>query len=357
MKISRLISQLLFTLLSIVVFTSCKSTVRYETGTLSDVFEIARKKNKKVFILISDSTCTRCEAFAEFLDTLPELADVLNNEYISYKVDLHDPQQKVAGQIFKASSVPFPYFLDANGKILAFGFPNSRDFRVDNLDSIYIDEYKFREIFQLNISKHKYTQMVYYSLNAYLEAQAIPQNKGTLTRALELAQKSVETGRYPYNLYQVYSFSRRLGLNELADSYQQELVGNYTSKDKFLYASVMNGIGLSGDLFAEAPSINSMDLIFDSEELVADKVVGGNDLYFAFHFTNTSSHPIKIERVEHQCTCIEFNWPLKEILPFDTGSICGIYHTSEVGPYDREIFVHMNSGAALKTLHLKGIVL
>ncbi len=357
MKISRPISQLLFTLLSIVIFASCKSKVRYETGTLSDVFKIAREENKKVFILISDSTCTRCEAFTEFLDTLPGLADVFNKEYISYKVDLHVPQQKVAGQIFKASSVPFPYFLDANGKILAFGFPNSIGFKIDNLDSIYIDEYKFREIFQLNISKYKYTQMVYYSLNAYLEAQAIPQNKGTLTHALELAQKSVEIGRYPYNLYQVYSFSRRSGLNELADSYQQKLVGNYTSKDKFLYASMMNGIGLSGDLFAEAPAIDSPDLVFGNDVLVANKVVGGSDLYFTFHFTNTSTYPIKIERVEHQCTCIEFQWPSKAILPSDTGSIHGIYHTSELGPYDKEIFVHMNSGASLKTLHLKGIVL
>jgi hypothetical protein len=357
MKISRPISQLLFTILSIIVFASCKPKVRYETGTLSDIFEIARKENKKVFILIGDSTCTRCAAFAEFIDTLPGIADALNKDYISYKVDLHDPQQKVAGQIFKTSSVPFPYFLDANGKILAFGFPNSLGFKIDNLDSIYIDEYKFREIFQLNISKYRYTQMVYYSLNAYLEAQAIPQKKGTLTHALELAQKSVEIGLYPYNLYQVYSFSRRSGLNELADSYQQKLVGNYTSKNKFLYASMMNGIGLSGDLFAEAPAIDRADLIFDSEELVADKVVRGSDLHFTFHFTNTSSLPIKIEKVEHQCTCIEFSWPLKEILPFDTGSICGIYHTSEVGPYDKEIFVHMNSGASFKTVHLKGIVL
>lgn len=338
-------------------FCSCSSGVKYRRGSLSEILEQAKEENRKVFVLVADSTCPRCKAFAEYLDTLPGVADAINKDFIPYKVYLSDPEQNVLAQILKVNALPFPYFLDSDGKILAFGFPNSKYFNVSDLDSIYIDPYKFQESFQLGISIEKYKEMVYYALQAYLEAEKIPQQKGTLQHAMELTRKSLEKGEYLYNFYQMYSFSRRMGLDEQATAYQVKIAHNYTGRDRFLYGPLMRKIGLPDDAYATSPKVNSDELFFENEELTADSVSAGKDLYFTFRFKNVSTHPVIIQRAEHHCDCIQLTWPEMPIAPSDTGSITGVFHTSEAGSYDKDIFVHMNTNASYKTIHLKGVVL
>lgn len=353
---TRLTCPLLFVIVML-FFCSCSSGVKYRRGSLSEILEQAKEENKKIFVLVADSSCPRCKAFGEYIDTLPGVADAINKDFIPYKVYQSDPEQNVLAQILKVNAIPFPYFLDSDGKIITFGFPNSKKFDVSNLDSIYMDPYKFQEIFQLGISIDKYKEMVYYSLQGYLEAEKIPQQKGTLEHAMELAKKSLEKGEYLYNFYQMYSFSRRAGLEEEATKYQVKIAHNYTSRDRFLYGPLMRKIGLPDDAFATPAKVNVDDLFFENEELLGDTISAGKDLHFTFRFKNISTHPVIIQRAEHHCNCIELTWPATPIAPSDTGSITGVFHTSETGSYDKDIFVHMNANASYKTIHLKGVVL
>ena len=83
----------------------------------------------------------------------------------------------------------------------------------------------------------------------------------------------------------------------------------------------------------------------------------GNNVKKSFSFTNTGTGPLKITKVDTDCTCTKATYPEKDILPGETSNIEVIYSTKFTEDSIKHIIVvHSNTDPILTTLTLKGKV-
>lgn len=363
-KFQRPTSKNAFRILAVVVillflFSCHTDNITYKQGTLSDIFNEARFKKKKVFILVTDSLCNRCKEFERQLNAETFTVDILRQEYISYKVNVRDPQYKITAQILKCPAFPFPYFFDSDGKIIAFGYPNEKEYDLRKTAAIKVEEFTFKEMFKMNIPVAKYKQMVYYTLNAYLEMKSAERNSGDFHKAYELIEQSITTAPYPYNLYLGYQLSKKQELYTKSREYINQIKLNYKPADRFMYGTMMNDLGLPDDAYTkEISGADSTGVLYDNKERIYQDVKLGSDVPFSFTFMNTGSQPLLIEKAHHPCNCIDLEWTRNIIATNDTGTIRGVFHANEKGTFYKEIYVHTNNTTSpMNTIVLRGEVI
>lgn len=320
-------------------------------GPVEDVFRRAKETHKKVFILISDPDCGRCRQFQEMLDKQPETARILKGEYICYKADIGDTLQLPVVQIVKCPAYPFPYFFDADGRLLAFGFPNSKEYIINDLNQLTIDDYRFRELFRLPVSVRTYKELVSQTMQAYL----LSKGAGSPESAYQLIKSSLQITAYPANVYLYDKLAKQTGHQEKLPVIRDYV---FTGGDKIIYKNILETIR---PYFAESDSSHTDGkevLAFSQETYLLDTISRGLDYTFRFEVKNTGSQPLMINKAEHPCSCIELSWPQQLLNTGESGVIKGVFHANEPGAFNREIYVHINNEQQpMHILHLKGTVL
>ncbi len=120
---------LCFFLLSLPLFLSnCSSSksagtttsgIRFEkSDILSDVLDKAEKKNKLVFLDMYTTWCVPCKIMDEEVFTDPNVIKLLNNEFISFKVDAEKGNGTNLAFLFQTQVYPTLLFLDQKGNVI-----------------------------------------------------------------------------------------------------------------------------------------------------------------------------------------------------------------------------------------------
>ena len=82
----------------------------------------------------------------------------------------------------------------------------------------------------------------------------------------------------------------------------------------------------------------------------------GNKKTHVFHYTNTGSMPLIIQRATTSCNCIDVKYSRRPVAPGEQGEITIIYDPKkELGAFNKG--VHISTSAGQVTLFVKGEVL
>ncbi|WP_298737730.1 DUF1573 domain-containing protein [uncultured Chitinophaga sp.] len=291
-------------ILPVLLLLSCHhSPVQYMNGSVEDVFARAQKENKNVFIIIGNSKCGNCDAFRKMLDSQSTTARILQRDYICYNADASDKRQEDIARITKCPSYPFPYFFDKDGNLLTFGFPKSKEYDIRDLDRIGIDEYIFREIFQLPITTQRYKKLVSLNMQAFLLMKGGGGRPSARDSAYQLARRSLDIAAYPYNIYLSHTLGGPAAVAQLVRPV-------YSPSDKLIYKGLLDTIPLQENSLArQQGATDSASLVFNKISHDCGIIKQGTDYTFSFEFTNTGKKDLRIAKADHPCTCIELKWP------------------------------------------------
>ncbi|MEM9819450.1 MAG: thioredoxin family protein [Bacteroidota bacterium] len=101
------------------IVESPKKGVQFaDEATLSDVLEKAEKKGKLVFLDIYTDWCVPCKVMDEEVFSDQQVADFLNDKFISYKVDAEKGNGRNIAFLFQTQVYPTLLFLDHKGKVV-----------------------------------------------------------------------------------------------------------------------------------------------------------------------------------------------------------------------------------------------
>lgn len=341
----------------LLLFGCDHSPVQYMDGRIEEVFARAKKEDKKVFVLIVNSECGNCEYFRKMLDSQYRTARILQKGYVCYIADASSNQYKDIARITKCPSYPFPYFFDKNGTLLAFGFPQSKEYDIRDLDKIGVDEYIFREIFRLPISTRKYKQLVSLNLQAYLLMKGSGERTASLDTAYQLTRRSMAIAIYPYNIYLSHTLAGKLSRYEAATA-SLPARPVFTPSDKSIYGNMLDTIPLLENALAGANNgSDSIAFVFNKSTQECGVIRQGKNYTFSFEFRNTGKNDLLIAKADHPCSCIELQWPKHPIKPGATSVIKGVFHAWEKGKFKKEIYVHLTGpNMPMKIITLTGIV-
>jgi hypothetical protein len=318
---------------------SCKRTeqrVNYVRGDMGHVFKLAKLQNKKVFVVVTDSSCEKCKSFLNFLDDQNETVKLLTEEYICYKVDIRNKDEKAFAELVKCPSYPFPYFFDNSGNLLAFGYPNSKDYDISDLNKIGISEDRFSELFQIDCTIPSYKSMVSQSLKGTLlmKAKRFPE-------ALVSFNSSLQSGVYPYNLRYTRILLKRAKQNQLnVDAFTHKY--KPSTSDLFLYGNIFSYIDYKEPAQPKAQTLVEEGISFDSKVKDLGVLKSGNHYSFEFILKNKNKKPLVIYSVNHPCDCIKLSWSKAPIPQNERTVIKGEYTPNSSGGFAKEIFVHTN---------------
>ena len=128
----------IFCLLSFALFSACsttkssksttstntsrvnkKSEVVFERSeTLSDVLDRAAVENKLVFVDFYATWCLPCKLMDEEVFTDRRVAQFLNDNFLSYKIDAEKGNGPNLGLIYNVKSYPTLIFMDTKGRVI-----------------------------------------------------------------------------------------------------------------------------------------------------------------------------------------------------------------------------------------------
>lgn len=318
----------------------CKEEkIKYQRGDMASIFKQAKKSNKKVFVLVSDNACGKCSVFENFLNTQSITVDILKKDYICYKADIRIPAEHRIAELLKNPSYPFPYFFDQDGKLLAFGFPNSPEYNIEDLSKITIDEKKFAEMFKMDIGVKQYKTLI---SNVISYTQLFDSHtKSDSLKAFEMLNISLSMAKYPYNVRSANLLKRESGIqldtNLIIENYK------VSGPDKFLYGDVWKYMGLS----KPSNSRNLSSLKQDYEILETNKVMNGltkgKSYPFKFRIKNISKSELRLLEISHPCDCIKLEWDRSPLAEGKVTMVEGQFTPYSSGSFVKEIFIHSNS--------------
>jgi hypothetical protein len=319
------------------VFCCCKErvTIHYYHGDILDAFRLAEKEQKKVFVLITNSDCGSCKSFDERLSQQRETVALLQRDYVCYKADMSDTTQQLIAEIVKCPGAPFPYFFDAQGTLLAFGFPNKKEFDITPLDSIRYDEYGFKEAFQLPISTDTYKKLVSLNMRATLLTDSTDEKRAA---AKQLLVESLHLAAYPYTV----RFLNQL--STVFDSHDIASISAYSPSryDERLYGDVDQYMLLRGEHIGRSRQASDEAVgILESSKLDLGPSLKKDSTYvFTFHVVNPRQDSLTLTDVRHSCDCITLDWPKEPILPGQKVVITARFTPYASGDFARDIYVH-----------------
>ncbi|WP_175634479.1 DUF1573 domain-containing protein [Pedobacter ghigonis] len=334
---------------------SCTNNhIKFNKGDLAVIFKKAVKDKKKVFILVSDSLCDKCIQFEDFLNTQQATVNRLQSEFICYKVNVRNPIDRETAALLKVPSYPFPFFFQSDGQLIAFGFPNTKTYDIQDLNRITIDENVFTELFGLNIDTKAYKRLITLVLKAKIMSSS--RKKSEVESAVRLVDSSLKIAPYPYNVRLFNEISPKI-----SSTHSRKLLKHYkaTSSDYFLYEDVEGYMKIedSKSTIDFAAEDEYSDFEFSEKRKDLGKLKKGQAYKFQFEISNVSKHSIFIESVNHPCDCLKLNWS-KDIINIGGKKVVyGTFIPYQTGEFIKDIYVHTNSiTQPMKIYQIKGIV-
>ena len=104
--------------------------------------------------------------------------------------------------------------------------------------------------------------------------------------------------------------------------------------------------------FEKKPEIS----IIDSPVKDFGNLQKGDTAIHYFKFKNSGNEDLKIDDIETRCGCTISNWNQSPIPPNTIDSIKVEYDTNIIGPFNRKITIHSNTGNEPELVSIKGIV-
>jgi len=90
----------------------------YTGGTLTEVIDRAKKEDKLVFLYLTASWCAPCKFMEEEVYTYPPLYNMINENFISYELDIDNTNGADIAFLYNVKTVPGLVFLDTKGRML-----------------------------------------------------------------------------------------------------------------------------------------------------------------------------------------------------------------------------------------------
>lgn len=342
------------------IFNACAdSEISFRNGSIEAIFEEAKRERKKVFVLVVDRGCGSCDAFLESLKRSPGTVEALNRDYLSYIADVQDMDELPIAQIVKCPSFPFPYFFDSTGDLLAFGFPNSKQFDISDLNAIGIEDLRFKELFRLPVSISDYKRLVTHSLKGYLAMKDLNSNSSGLRTSLRHALISDSISSYPFSRFLIAEVNSRL--NTDSPNYIRRISSSeLTSGDRLIYRNIIHKypeLFKSDTVLDQSQPNDSSKLLLSTRRIDIGKVKKNEHRSFSLTLSNTGSVPIFIQKIHHPCSCVEIE-KYRDTIPINgVVTVKGIYHSNEVGGFQKEIYIHITSSASfMQIVTLEGVI-
>jgi len=338
-----LFNRFLFPILLVLSMSECSDNkkITYLSGDMTNIFRLAKKTNKKVFVLLTAGDCGKCSTFESFLDRQKNTVKILGEDYICYKANIENQEEREIAQILKCPSYPFPYFFKSDGTLISFGFPNSPNYDIADLSKISIQQSRFSELFNLTIPVEDYKNLVSLNMKAALLSRGfddtIPAN------ALVLYKRSLNIASYPYNIRNFNLLSSAKQKREM-----ERKISEYspTASDRMLYGDLDTYMKMDSTMESQIilmKSERANDYILIDEQKDLGELKKGMKYTFTFRLKNLSETPLVINSVTHPCDCVKLSWPSGKIQPNQSALIKGEFTPYEVGVFNKQIFIHSSS--------------
>lgn len=119
-----IISALLFSMLGF------SQGIKFENGNRKEVLEKAKLTNKPIFVDVTAPYCAPCRAMATNIFPLEEVGKVYNTNFISYKIDLSNEENRDIAKQYDVRTIPTFLFIRPDGSIFykTIGYRNTKDF-------------------------------------------------------------------------------------------------------------------------------------------------------------------------------------------------------------------------------------
>ena len=95
-----------------------QTAVCFEGGTLESAKAKAAQEKKVLFIMCTANYCGACRMMEREVFTVPEVADFYNKNFVSYKLNMDNPDGKAFGKTCEVPAYPTLIFMDEQGDIL-----------------------------------------------------------------------------------------------------------------------------------------------------------------------------------------------------------------------------------------------
>ncbi|WP_439183871.1 thioredoxin family protein [Carboxylicivirga taeanensis] len=95
---------------------SAQSGIKFEDKSFDEVCALAKKQNKLVFVDVYTQWCGPCLAMAEEVFTLTKVGEIMNEKFVSVKIDAEHGEGVDFAKKYKVRSFPTYYFIDPNTK-------------------------------------------------------------------------------------------------------------------------------------------------------------------------------------------------------------------------------------------------
>ncbi len=109
-----------------------KEEIQFQNISVDQAFELAKKENKLVFIDYSTVGCKPCKQMEVEIFVLPEVAKLVNENFISVKIDpiKNKAEEKRAREVYGITGFPTFIFSNSEGKTLKehSGYQNKEEF-------------------------------------------------------------------------------------------------------------------------------------------------------------------------------------------------------------------------------------
>ena len=343
--------RVLFLFFLIITFFGCQEKkITYLRGDFRKIFAKAKQENKLVFALLTDSSCSRCAGFEDFLNTQEDARLKLNRDYVCYKVDVRDRVERKFAELLKNPSYPFPYFFDSDGNLLALGFPESKKFDISKLSNIKISEQVFAELFRMGIGTVNFKKLISMNVNAELLFSS--RNKADSVKALTLLQNSIEVAEYPYNIGKINNLAAVPGSGIIAvkslETYEPSI------PDRFLYGDLDKYMQMKT---GNKGAVHMSAFKFSDKGTHMGNLVKGVKYAFTFQVENLSSAALTITEVSHPCDCIQFERKKYVLKENGKATINGVFIPYQSGKFKKDIYVHTDAKhGSMKSYSIYGTV-
>ena len=105
------------------------------------------------------------------------------------------------------------------------------------------------------------------------------------------------------------------------------------------------------------PALAQAEMKFEKKAIKYPKTKEGKLLQFEYPFTNTGDQPLIISDIKVACTCTQFAYPKRPILPNTKDTIHVTFDTNKkVGWQDRTLEIYSNAKNSPTTIRFKGMV-
>lgn len=222
--------------------SSC-SKINFRNISIEEAFKLARVANKKVYIQVGADGCNKCSQTIKELNKNSIAKKILNNNYICLNVNKESLNGNEFSQITGCTFFPYSCFFDYNGNLITLRVgDNTINFK--NISSYEINEFVFKELFNITISYQQYKKRVSLCFQSFLKRKQKISRQEELKETFGLICKSININPTPYNLYQGIQLANQLKDTISENKFKIKFENIYYPDNEYLYSNLREKLNI-----------------------------------------------------------------------------------------------------------------